>query len=300
MRIKSFIHAVATGSGIVLAAAPNQAPAAVSDTTPAFMQILTNQVRVTNAVIVTNYVTITNVSYTTNLFNAQGQFLRELKPLPSGLIPIVPAVATTPAPAPVPDPAVLQAVRATAVKDLMLQSLLTASNKVCAPEFFADSNARPIQMPPGVTSFDTAKGRTLLAAMNTAAAKAAPDACRIIAESANALKPSDPAAILRGPDDAATALLFGAENENLASAVLGVVRRTSSDARVLEAYRSVMLKGGGLLGAVLGTGPTVDMDMHITQSLLATISQATAAQEKLIRKDPKERKTKALQDAMGK
>ncbi len=281
---------------MALAAAPNQAPTTASDTTPAYMQILTNQVRVTNAVIVTNYVTITNVIYTTNLFNAQGQFLRELKPLPSGLIPIVPAVATTPA----PDPAVLQAVRATAVKDLMLQSLLTASNKVCAPEFFADSNARPIQMPPGVTSFDTAKGRTLLTAMNTAAAKAAPDACRIIAESANSLKPSDPAAILRGSDDAATALLFGAENENLASAGLGVVRKTSADARVLEAYRSVMLKGGGLLGAVLGTGPTVDIEMHITQSLLATISQATAAQEKLIRKDPKERKTKALQDAMGK
>lgn len=34
-----------------------------------------------------------------------------------------------------------------------------------------------------------------------------------------------------------------------------------------------MLKGGGFLGAVLGTGPTVDIDAHITQGLMDALDQ---------------------------
>jgi hypothetical protein len=44
-----------------------------------------------------------------------------------------------------------------------------------------------------------------------------------------------------------------------------------------------MLRGGGLLGTVLGTTPSVDMNAHITRGLMEAVVLKLSAQEKLVR-----------------
>lgn len=267
------------------------------DTRPAFMSVVTNATLKTNVVIVTNYVVVTNLTYTTNLYNAQGQLLQ---PVPTrtipGLIPIPGATATTAA----PDPAVIQATQTQAVKDLLGSGVLAASNTLCKAGSFNSNAANTIQIPEGVTVFDRKKGQTLLAAMNTAAEKAAPEALAVVQQKVNQLKPENPAQLLQGSADAATSHLSSTEGQNLTQQILPIVQRAASAAGVDQAYQNVMLKGGGLFGAVLGTTKEVDINAHITRGLMRAVFEHMTAQEKLIRTDPAARKTKALQDAFKK
>lgn len=105
---------------------------------------------------------------------------------------------------------------------------------------------------------------------------------------------------MQGENDAAVRALVTAEGQNLANQMLEIVRRTAATAKVNEAYQSAMLRGGGLLGAVLGGGPTVDIHNHITQGLLELMVKEIAAEEQRIRTDPAARKTKAVQEAFKK
>ena len=300
---------VAFSCGALGSARAADAPPVVFDTKPAFMQVLTNLTRVTNAVVVTNYVVVTNVAYVTNLYNAAGQLLQPVdpaKPPIPGLVPIpqetlaaAPA-APTPPPAPKPappDPAVVKAGQVAVVRELLTQSLSSASNTVAVAESFGAGRAHAIQMPEGITSFDRKKGQNLLTTMNAAAEKAAPAAFGKVQAAIGRLDVPDPAALLKGGKDAATLALQTAEGVALSAQVYILVQQAASDAGVGEAYRSVMFKGGGLLGAVLGTSSAVDIDAHITKGLMEAIFSELAAKEALIRADPAARKTKPLQDA---
>lgn len=291
------------------------APPVVFDTKPAFMQVLTNLTRVTNAVVVTNYVVVTNVAYVTNLYNAAGQLLQPVesaKPPIPGLVPIPQALtlASAPAPAPAPaapaakpsapppDPAVVKAGQVALVKELLTQSLVAASNVVAVAESFGPGRAHGILMPEGITSFDRKKGQTLVTAMNTTAEKAAPAAVGKVQQAIAKLDLADPAALLKGGKDAGTTALLAAEGVNLSAQVYALVQQAGTDAGLGEAYRAVMLKGGGLLGAVLGTSSAVDIDAHITKGLMDAIFADLATKEGAIRTDPAARKTKMLQEGL--
>ncbi len=279
------------------------APPVVLDTRPAFMQVITNDFRVTNAVVVTNFVIVTNYSYTTNLFNSSGQLLQPIAPTLAGVPGAVP-IAQIPTQPPKPaalaqNPAALKAAQAKTVKELLTQSATAASQVLGSAGSFSDGKPRSILMPEGVTSFDRKKGQILLAAMNSAAEKAIPEAMTALTESAQRVAPPDPASLLKGSRDAATTYLLKTEGQELSNRILAVVRRTASETGVRDAYRNVMLRGGGLLGTVLGTAPAVDTDAHITRGVVAAVFSELAAQEAKIRTDPAARKTKALEDAFS-
>lgn len=288
------------GAGIAAVAA-DPASLPTLDTRPAFMLVVTNISRVTNAVVVTNYLVVTNITYQTNLYNAQGQLLQPVAPAVAsvpGLIPIVPA---TPAPKPAePDPAVLKSNQVVAVRELLNLSLSGASNVLSAAGTFAENTPRGIRMPEGVTSFDRKKSQAFLQAMNTAAAKALPDAIQVAAQAVSSLNPTNPASIVQGTNGAATAYLLTDQGEKMSSDILAVVRRAAAEAGVREAYQAVMLKGGGLLGAVLGSGPAVDTDAHITKGLTDAIFEEVKKHEAAVRAEPSGRGTKTLQEALKK
>ena len=279
-------------------------PAPVLDVRPAFMQIITNRTLQTNVVIVTNLVVTTNWAVTTNYYNAQGQLLQPVQPQPPpipGLIPIPQSPAVTaPAPPPAPDPAVVKSNQVLALRELLGQSLIAISNKICAPGSFAGHATQQIQLPQGVTSFDRKKGDALVAAMNQAAENAAPESLAIVQKAALQFKPDDPAAVINGEKDAATRQFWNAQGNEITQQVLAVVKRTAAEAKVQSAYNAVMLKGGGLLGAVLGGAPAVDVDSHITTGLLQALVNNLAEQESRIRTDPAARPTKILQDTFKK
>lgn len=260
------------------------------------MQIVTNYSVKTNVVVITNYITVTNAVITTNYYNAQGQLLTPVKPaLPAipGLIPI----PQTPA---APDPAVVKANQLQALRDLLAQGLLATSNQLAAAGSFTSNAAHRIQIPQGVTSFDRKKSEALLAAMNLTAEKAVPEAVAAVTQTAAQIKTDDPAATIQGDKDSATRLLLANHGEELVNALLPIVQRAGTAHKLRETYASVMLKGGGLLGSVLGAGPSVDIESHVTQGLMKALFNQLAAQEAAIRADPAARKTKALQEAFKK
>ncbi len=303
IRLLVLCGVMAASTQVGRAQAPD-APALL-DTKPAFMKVLTNVTRITNAVIVTNYVVVTNLTFTTNLFNAAGQLLRPVPAALAGIPGAVPIPQTSPpAPAkpvaPAPDPAAIKDGQLKVVRELLTQSLLGASNVLASPGYFADSKPHSIAMPEGVTSFDRKKSQTFLTAMNDAAKRAAPETATLFSQAIKQLNAADPAAILKGGPTAATKLLRETDLARLHEQALTIVHRAAVDANVDAAYRSVMLKGGGLLGAVLGAGPAVDTDTHIAKGLLKALFNEMEVQESRIRSDPAERKTKALQDAFTK
>jgi hypothetical protein len=270
-------------------------PAAASlDTRPVFMLVVTNQVLQTNVVIVTNYVVVTNITFTTNFYNAQGQLLQPVQPTNSPIPGLTPVASPKP---PTPDPDVTKASQLQALKDLLATSVAAASNKLCVAGSFTNTATNAIQIPEGITILDLKKGQRLNAAMNAAAERAAPLTMTAIQEAITRLKPDDPAQFLQGANAAATRLLISAEGQNISNQVLPIVQRAAAAAQVPAAYSSVMLTGGGLFGALLGAGQNVDINTHITKSLLDVIFKSVAAQENAIRTRSAESKTNSLQNA---
>lgn len=264
-----------------------------------FMSVVTNMVRITNRVIVTNYVVTTNITLTTNYYNAQGQLLTPVMP------PVSPAPSAAAASTPTarrliaPDPAVVRASRVEAVRQLLSQGVGVASNTLSKSGAFTSNPAYQIQIPEGVTVFDRKKAQTLSTAMNTAAEKAVPAATAVLQKSIAELNPPDPAQILQGGSDAVTRFLLKEQGTTLTNQVLAIVQQTAAEARVPEAYNAVMLRGGGLLGAVLGSGSGIDINAHIAGGVMKAILASVSAQEQLLRSDPSARKTKELQEALA-
>jgi hypothetical protein len=259
------------------------------------MSITTNATRVTNVVIVTNYVVVTNLTYTTNLYNAQGQLLMPIQPASAPVLTVANAETAN-----LPDAAVVRSNRVQAVRDLLRRSLTVMSNALVPEGAFSGNANYQILMPEGVTSFDRKKSQALTTAMNTAAEKAIPGACAVLQKSIAQLNPRDPSTVLQTGPDGATKYLLSADGQNVVNQILAIVQGTAADAHVSEAYNAVLLRGGGLLGAVLGTAPSVDMNEHITRGLTQVLFLALSSQENAVRTDPSARKTKALQDAFPK
>lgn len=245
-----------------------------------FMSIITNYTRITNPVIVTNYVVVTNRTFTTNYFNAQGQLLM---PVQGAGIPVLAAAETKPAAPIAPDPALIRSNKVQAVRELLLSALTGASNMLATDGTFSSGSANQIRIPEGVTVFDRKRAQALTTAMNSAADKAVPATFAALRKLAAQLNPPDPAQILEAGGDAATRYLLSAEGQSTVNEVLAIVQTTAAEARVPEAYNAVMLRGGGLLGTVLGTAPSVDMNAHITRGLMEAVVLKLSAQEKLVR-----------------
>lgn len=276
-----------------------QAPGASLDTRAAFMQVVTNLTLKTNMVVVTNFVVVTNAAVVTNFFNAQGVLLT---PVPAGLMPVPQAAAPAPVPAPVPaapppppKPTPLQVVR-----ELLAQGINDASNKLAVAGSFSSNATLQILMPPSLTSFDRRKSQALINAMNLTAEKAVPEVAAILAKAAAQFTPGDAAAVVAGASDAASRSFQDAQREDLARGILPAVQRAGIENRLNESHTSVLLKGGGLLGSVLGAGPSVDIEAYVAEGLLRGMFKQLSTQEASLRGDPASRKSPVLQEGLKK
>lgn len=267
------------------------------DTRPAYMQIVTNKTIEYRPVVVTNFVAVTNAVVVTNFYNAQGILLQPVPPS----TPPIPGLIPIPQPAPAQtDPAVVKARQAEAVRDLLTVGLWGTSNQVWVAGGFTSNATQQIQIPQGVTSFDAKMSQRLVTAMNVTAEKAAPATLALLLKSAAQFQSDDPAAILKGTRDAGTRAFLMANKETLLPQVVALVQRAGEEAKLRETYNKAMVKGGGLLGSVLGSGPSVDIDAHVAEGLWQAFATQLAAQETVIRTEPSARKTAALKEAFGK
>lgn len=143
-----------------------------------------------------------------------------------------------------------------------------------------------IQVPQGVTSFDRKKTQDLLTAMNVTAEKAAPEAVALLTKAAAQIKTEAAAAAVKGGPGAATQLFANTHGTELESQLLALVQKAAVQTRLRNAYNDVMFKGGGLFGAVLGSGPSVDIESHVAKGLWRALTNNLAEQE---RPDPNRR-----------
>ena len=149
-----------------------------------------------------------------------------------------------------------------------------------------------------MTVFDRAKAARLLTAMNTAAEKAVPETTQLVQSAITRLALPQPQSLLQGAtEDAATRLLLTTEGQSLSNQTLAIIKKTGAAAGLPDAYQTAMLKGGGLLGGLLGGGPSVDIDSHVTRGVLAAIVKNITTEERAIRTTPSARTTAALKDA---
>lgn len=295
--MKTIPH-IPTALALVLFAVTVNAQAPITDMKPAYLQITTNFQVQTRMIISTNYVATTNAVVVTNFYNAQGQ-----------LLPLAPVVAPPPIPGLIPiaetkpvgpDPATVRATQQQALRDVLTRGLLTASNNLCVAGSFTSNATHQIQIPEGVTVFDRKKATALLAAINLTAEKAAPGVVGLLQKSAAQFQPEDPAAVIKGAADATTSAFVTANKAAWEPQVLALVQQAGTEPRLVAIYNSAMLKGGGLLGSVLGSGPTVDIETHVAKALLQSVLGEVAGQESLVRTEPGARNTPALKTVFGK
>ncbi|MCX8157172.1 MAG: DUF4197 domain-containing protein [Verrucomicrobiae bacterium] len=285
--------ALLAAAGIMPATTVAQTPPAVLDVKPAFMLVTTNLEIRTNIVIVTNYVVVTNLTRITNYYNAAGQLLTPITP--PAAAPALPA--PPPAKPATPDPAQLLAIQLQAVRDLLFQGITAASNALAKPGAFTSNAAHQIAIPTGVTVFDRKRGEVLLQAMNQTAERAVPEAAQLLRQLAGQVNHTNPVEIIRGEPEAATRLLLSVQGEALATGLLQIVERHGRETKLPEAYANAMLRGGGLLGAVLGTQPQGNIESHVAQGLLRAFADYLAREEKNVRTNTAARLTPALRQA---
>jgi hypothetical protein len=193
----------------------------------------------------------------------------------------------------------MKAMQLQAIRDLLIQGISSASNQLSKPGAFISNATHRIAMPAGVTNFDRKRGEALVQAMNLTAERAAPEAAALLLKFASQINPANPADIIRGEVDAATRMLLSMEGEALATGLVELVERTGKETKLQEAYANVMLRGGGLLGAVLGTQPQVSIENHVAQGLLRAFAENLAREEKNVRTNAAARLTPAMRQAFG-
>lgn len=267
----------------------------VLDVKPAFMLVTTNVEIKTNVVIVTNYVRITNLTRITNYYNAAGQLLTPVNPLPASPAP----PAKPPAPSPTPDPAQVKATQVQAIRDLLAQGVMAASNALARPGAFTSNATHQIALPTGVTVFDRKRGEALLQAMNLTAEKAAPEAASLLLKSSSQMALDNPGQVLKGEPEAATRLWLSTQGEALARDLTEIIGRKGQETKLQEAHANVMLRGGGLVGAVLGTQPQGSIEAHVAQGVLRAFAEYLVREEKNVRTNAAARLTPALRQAFS-
>ena len=138
-----------------------------------------------------------------------------------------------------------------------------------------------------------------ITSMNRAAEKAVPEAATILGNAIRQMSVTDARSILSGPDDAATQYFRRSSEGKLSKKFLPIVKRTTDQAGVTSAYKSMMKKtGGGLLGGFLGSS-SLDLDNYVTDKALDGLFKYIAIQEREIRENPAARTSDLLKRVFG-
>jgi hypothetical protein len=150
--------------------------------------------------------------------------------------------------------------------------------------------ARKLGQDKYVDSFETA--------MNRAAEQAAPAAADIFGAAVREMTVEDAAAIVRGPDDAATQYFRSTSGVALHDRLLPLVTEATESAGVTRSYKKLQSKAGGMLGSFMNTDD-VDLDEYVTNKTLDGLFTYIAIEEEKIRTDPLARGTDLLKAVFG-
>lgn len=133
--------------------------------------------------------------------------------------------------------------------------------------------------------------------MNQAAEKAAPKTTKILGDAIHDMSIKEAAAILRGPDNAATQYFDKKTRAALAQEIKPVVSQAMGEARVIHYYKLMMDKASASVPFLKKFTP--DLDQHVTNKALDGLFVVMAIEEKKIRQDPVARSTDLLKKVFG-
>ena len=132
--------------------------------------------------------------------------------------------------------------------------------------------------------------------MNRAAEAAVPEAKTLLINSIKQMSVADAKSILTGGDDAATQYFRKTTSGPMAEKLLPIVRKAMEDVQLAQQYNK-FAETGTKYGLV--KKEQANLEQYVTQKTLDGIYLMTAAEEKVIRKDPMGQTSSLLKKVFG-
>jgi len=144
----------------------------------------------------------------------------------------------------------------------------------------------------------------VVASMNHAAEQAVPQATSVFVQALHEMSIGDAAAILTGPEDAATQYFRRTTQTNLHERFLPIVKAATDKTGVTAAYKRLVGSAGqnkyvGRLENLFLKDQTLDIDSYVTDRALDGLFKMIAQEEARIRKDPVSRTSALLRQVFG-
>jgi hypothetical protein len=133
--------------------------------------------------------------------------------------------------------------------------------------------------------------------LNRAAERAVPEATGLLLDAVKAMTIRDASAIIRGPDDAATAYFRRSTEAALLSRFQPVVSEATAAVGVTRAYKDLLQKAGS---AEQFLSPEArDPDAYVTVRAVDALFLYIAEEERKLRRDPLSRSTELIRKVLG-
>lgn len=194
--------------------------------------------------------------------------------------------------------------RATGLREALAQGAKVAVERLGRPDGFLGDPEVRIPLPGPLQKAEKAlrvlglrkQGEELVVAMNRAAEAAMPEAKAVLLDAVKKMTIQDAAAILGGPEDAATQYFRRTSTPQLREKLLPIVRRTTSRVGVAQRYDAL----AGRLNELGLIGPEDSkIESYVTNEALDGLFLMMAKEEAAIRRDPLSQASRILRRVFG-
>ena len=191
------------------------------------------------------------------------------------------------------------------LKDALSNGVSRAGAELSRQGGFYDDPRVKLSMPPELQALEK-KLRSLkyddlvddfVVSMNRAAEQSVVETSFPLNDAIRQMTVQEPKKLLAGPKDAATQYFRRTSEKVLLAKVTPLAQTANSEAGVLEQFKILMQKGGGL-NTPAGQKP-FSIDEYVAQKVLDGMLLITADEEKRIREDPAARTTAILKKVFG-
>lgn len=194
--------------------------------------------------------------------------------------------------------------RAAGLREALAQGAKVAADRLGKPDGFLANPEVKIPLPGPLRKAEKAlqmlglrkQSDELIVAMNRAAEAAMPEAKAVLLDAVKKMTIQDAAAILGGPEDAATQYFRRTSTPQLREKLLPIVRRTTSTVGVAQRYNELAgrLSGLGLIGS-----EDSSIESYVTNEALDGLFLMIAKEEAAIRRDPLGQASRLLRRVFG-
>jgi len=194
--------------------------------------------------------------------------------------------------------------RIAGLKEALTQGAKVAVDQLGKPDGFLGNPEVKIPLPKTLRKADKAmralglgkQSKELVVAMNRAAEAAMPEAKAVLVDAVKKMTVQDAAAILSGPDDAATQYFKRTSTPQLHEKLLPIVQRTTGKVGVAQKYNAL---AGKLSAAGLVKPEKASIESYVTDKALDGLFLMIAKEEAAIRKNPLGQASSILKKVFG-